>query len=72
LTGYAAMADFDMVMHISAHMRQVFAHSIIMASPLAMFSQAVAQDMHIFAHIPHISMLIGELRIMKSAHIWHI
>jgi hypothetical protein len=66
------MADFDTFMHVSAHIRQAFAQSIIMASPLAMFSQAVAQDVHIFAHIPHISMLMGELRIMKSAHTWHI
>ena len=66
------MAVFDMVMHMSAHIRQVFAQSIIIVSPLAMVSQAVAHALHIFAQRAHISMHIVDWRIMKSAHIWHI
>jgi dolichol kinase len=55
-----------------AHWRQAFAQSIIMASPFAMLSHIVAQAVHISEHIWHIRMAMLELRIMKSAHIWHI
>jgi hypothetical protein len=65
------MAVFDIAMHVSAHIRQVFAQSIIIVimSPFAMLSQQTAQAVHILAHMPHISIDMVELRIMKSAHI---
>lgn len=59
-------------MHMSAHLRQLLAQSIIIMSPAIVLSHIVAHIMHISAHMSHMRMAIAELRIMKSAVIWHI
>jgi hypothetical protein len=55
-----------------AHRRQALAHSIIIASPLAMLSHMEAHWVHTSEHISHMRMAMSELRIMKSVHIWQI
>ncbi|MBV8570090.1 MAG: hypothetical protein JO319_05730 [Acidobacteriaceae bacterium] len=43
-----------------------------MASPFAMDSHIEAHLVQTSEHISHMRIDISELRIMKSAHIWHI
>jgi hypothetical protein len=63
--------DFAVIEQDPAHRRHISAQRFIVGlSPMP--SHMIAHVVHISAHIAHISPLIGDMRAMQLAHIWHI
>jgi len=58
--------------HDSAHLRHVWAHCFIMASPPAIFSHDSAHSLQISAHSLQICPAWCEARDMKHAAVWQI